>query len=294
MEIINYCKKQIGKANVIALAATMSLSLMTGGLVSHLLDLSEIQGMRERKAGLEFCVDGVNKETKRALLVLQDNERWDDIVLMRQLLSERGYSIEALYPDDVDGETLVSTVREFAKKTNEKSKNIFYFSGHGNYIELNNGHVVRGLEMNNWECEEAKVMPAFDFLAELAKMRGYTGVVIDSCFSGQFSELASDAEVRSYLGLKNFVILASCPFDKKGVKDDYEIDGKKKRLGSLTTGLVRALMASKGKEFNLSTERILCGNEDQRANPVKYAESVGEEPDISFELQRASDCDFKL
>jgi len=294
MEIKDCCKKQIGKANAIALAATLSLSIMTGGLVSHLLDLSETQGMRERKTGLESCVDGVTKERKRALLVLQDNERWDDIVLMRQLLSERGYCVQALYPEDIDEKTLVSSIREFAKNTDEKSKNIFYFSGHGTFVKTDNGSIVRGIQLNQGEREEERIMPAYALLEELANIKGYTGVVIDSCFSGQFSELAKDAEVRTYLGLKNFVILASCPFDKKGIKDDYEIEGKKMRLGSLTTGLVCALMASRGKEFNLSTEQILCGNEDQRANPEKYSENTDEELDISFELQRTGDCDFKL
>lgn len=211
---------------------------------------------------------------KKAILV--QNKEYDDIEVINHELRRRGYDCYILGPEDTE-EEIFKSINDVASESNDETKTVFYFSGHGANLE-DYGQVII-VNSSNPTYDKFGITPNCLF-NKLAKVKGKKAIIIDACYSGRFT---LEEELEGII--ENYVVIAACPEDYKTHYSPLYIMGEK--LGSLTFDIYKLL--NKSKPVNLSKEKI----------PKSTLEFLLQIPgkiisNVSYEKQRVSDIDFYL
>jgi len=237
------------------------------------------------------------------LLLQQRPSREDDIELMNNELKKRNFSVEIIRPEEATKENLTDKIGKLAEKSSNYSKTIFYFAGHGS---IDSG--IQGICLNKDstcinEGDEFVLFSPLEFYEEISNIKGEKAVIIDTCFSGAFTEyLKSDSNSEniykeyksSVKNLENYLAIAACPELTTSVISTEYLDGR--NISALMNGLY-PLLSSEKEEINMSKENFKCGNEKDRANIDATNETLllsGREYLLSYEMQRVFDINFIL
>ncbi len=264
--------------------------------------------------------DLILKTKNKALLVQQKFTREDDIDLMGSELSKRNFSVEFIQPKDATKENLLDKIDKLAKESCDKSNTILYFANHGSIKtkSFNNGieykTKIQGISLNKDstcfnEGDDFVILSPSEFYKKISNIKGKKAVIVDTCFSGAFTEyfkhlikpdnyiewkFNNEIYGQSFENLENCLVIASCPdlhvsrISKKYIEE--------KEISALMNGLYNLLNSSQGK-INLSKGKIVCGNDLDMASLDNVNEArrlLGENYPLSYEMQRISDIDFIL
>ena len=264
-----------------------SFGLWAAMNLAELNDYKSLAGLKTAEA----CEE-VRLPKKRAVIVCQDSVALDDALTIRHLLVKKRYIPECIGIGDATEQKIFSALERIASDSVDYDKTIFYFAGHGDsYYD----GILQGICVNKPSEEGEKLIRPAYLLDRLSKIKGRKAAIFNCCYSGVHVELVRDDGKGNnetiFPDLKNYLIIAACPSDKLMVYTPDCIPGK--RVSPLTAALFGVLKGD--KQVNLSSEPITLGTEWQRAHQQEYAERIGvKENKLSFEVQRVSDCDFKL
>jgi len=264
--------------------------------------------------------DLILRTRNKALLVQQKFTRKDDIDLIGSELTKRNFSLEFIRPKDATKENLLDKLDKLAKESHDKSNTILYFANHGgiktkspiNGIEYKTK--IQGICLNkdsacfNEEDDFVILLPS-EFYKKISNIKGKKAVIVDTCFSGVFTEYLkhlikpdnyiewkfnNEIYGQSFENLENCLVIASCPeLHVSKISGKYVED---KKISALMNGLYNLLNSKKG-EINLSKEKIVGGNDLDRDSLDDVNEArrlLGENYPLSYEMQRTSDIDFIL
>ncbi len=128
------------------------------------------------------------------------------------MLRRRGYKIFTVGVEECTRERVLSSIDELAHDSRDGSKTFFYYAGHGSHIDRTyvNGITTRG----EGYVDSQRIVP-YALFERLANVRGKKAVVIDACYSGEFTEY-----LRKGMGpplLKDYVVIASTRRDGEGI-----------------------------------------------------------------------------
>jgi hypothetical protein len=249
-------------------------------------------------------IENLSREKGRALILQQEYSRNDDVEIMVDELRKRNFTVELIEPENATKENLVDKIGKIAEKSGDSSKTLVYFAAHGGIREKRYNLIQQGVCLNSNKDDSVALLTPHEFYNEIKKVKGKKAVIVDSCFSGSFTEylkpLINDNTKQIYKGFKkpvenleNYLVIASCPELTVSKISNQYIDGK--IISSLMSRLYPLLSSNKEK-INLSKEEVGCGDDLDRINLTLFNRErlIEDNYPLSYDIQRVFDTDFIL
>jgi hypothetical protein len=222
---------------------------------------------------------------KNALLIQQNNKFKDNVEIMNHLFKMYGYNCKTNEQETLaTRKNIFGGLEEIAKKSNEKSKTIFYYAGHG----IDGDGYDKGIKIDL----NKKITP-YEIFNSIGKIKGEKAIIIDTCLSGVFTDYL-DYYFKNYLKnylknypddkpiIDNYVCITACPSKKNSIQSTYLI--KNKNINGLTFGLYKLLNFAK-ENVDLITGKIEIANKTHRKY-IKKLEEISKLENTSFDYQK--------
>ncbi len=222
---------------------------------------------------------------QQALVVQQDVPYGDIASIVAHVLIGRSYDSSQIGPEACTKERVMASIDELVDGSDDDSRAIFYYAGHG---FDNNGAPPTIVGPSSMGVEPSELF------GELGRVKGQKAVFIDACLSGRFTEYVSKLAVPV---IRDYVVFASTKADGLSIScRRFELPERSFLKGKVISNLAHWLWTNHCEYGTVFLDSWPIPNYgiqglEKLAKNFPALDIAGR---VNLEIQRVSDTKFEL